>query len=116
MGAPRILILGGTGMLGHKMFQLLRERFSGTFCTIRGEAHRPPLDRIELLQGDDVISSGDMTDFPRLAAILAALRPQYVINCVGVIRHRAEAVYPIPCIAINSLLPHRLAKLVSCWG
>lgn len=112
----RVLITGGAGMLGHKMFQVLRERFAGTLCTVREDIGKPPFDHVELLQGNDVIPGVDVTDFPAVEAILSAFRPEYVVNCVGVIKQRAEAVSPIPSITINSLLPHKLAQMVARWG
>ena len=35
MGNANIVVLGGAGMLGHKLFQVLRERFPGTVATTR---------------------------------------------------------------------------------
>jgi dTDP-4-dehydrorhamnose reductase len=116
MSAARVIVLGGAGMLGHKMFQMLRERFDGVFCTVREDVRKPPFDRVELLQGDDAVSGVDVTDFPALAAVLSAFRPEFVVNCVGVIKQRAEAVSPIPSITINSLLPHKLAQIAAHWG
>jgi len=110
------MVLGGAGMLGHKMFQALRERFAGTFCTVRKDIRKPPFDRVELLQGDDVVPGVDVTEFTALEAILSAFRPEYVVNCAGVIKRRAEAVSPIPSITINSLLPHKLAQMAARWG
>lgn len=116
MSAAKIIVLGGAGMLGHKMFQVLRKRFVGTLCTVREDIRKPPFDRVELLQGDDVVPGVDVTDFPALEAILSAFRPEYVFNCVGVIKQRAEAISPIPSITINSLLPHKLAQMAARWG
>jgi dTDP-4-dehydrorhamnose reductase len=110
------MVLGGAGMLGHKMFQILREQFDGVFCTIREEIGKAPLDQVELLQGKDVVPGVDVTDFPALEAILSAFRPEFVVNCVGVIKQRPEAFSPIPSITINSLLPHKLAQVVTRWG
>jgi len=103
-------------MLGHKMFQIIRERYPGTFCTIREDVGKTPFERIDLLRGNDVIPGIDVTDFLALEATLSAFRPQYVINCVGVIKQRVEAASPIPSITINSLLPHKLAQIVANWG
>lgn len=116
MRIAKIIVLGGAGMLGHKMFQVLRERFADTFCTVRDDFRKTALDRVELLQGKDVISGVDVTAFPSLYAILSAFQPEYLINCVGVIKQRAEAASPIPSITINSLLPHKLAEAVAHWG
>jgi hypothetical protein len=39
----KALVLGGEGMLGHKMFQILRTRYPDTGCTIFGSlAEREP--------------------------------------------------------------------------
>ncbi len=62
-------------MLGHKMFQVLRERFPGTFCTTLEDVKRAPFDAVELLQGDDVLSGVDVTDFERLKGLLRELHP-----------------------------------------
>jgi len=98
------------------MFQVLRERFADTFCAVRKDVRNTPFDHFELLQGGDVISGVDVTDFPALEAILSAFCPEYVVNCVGVIKQRAEAASPIPSITINSLLPHKLAQMAAHWG
>jgi dTDP-4-dehydrorhamnose reductase len=103
-------------MLGHKMFQTLRERFEGVFCTVREDASKAPLDHVELLHGNDVFQGVDVMDFLSLEAVLSAFRPEFVVNCVGVIKQRAEAVAPIPSITINSLLPHKLAQIAAQWG
>jgi len=112
----KIVVLGGAGMLGHKMFQKLRERFAGTVCTVREDIRNPPFDRIELLQGNDILHGVDVRDFHALGAVLSSFRPQFVVNCVGVVKQRAEAAIPIPCITTNSLMPHKLAELVAGWG
>lgn len=116
MSVATVMVLGGTGMLGHKMFQTLRERFDDTFCTVRKDIRKSPFDRVELLQGKNVITGVDVTDFPALDAMLSAFRPGFVVNCVGVIKQRAEALAPIPSITINSLLPHKLAEMAASWG
>ena len=53
---PKIVILGAGGMLGHKLFQRLRERFPGTVATTRESVREGPLRGVELLQGDDVVA------------------------------------------------------------
>jgi dTDP-4-dehydrorhamnose reductase len=46
-----------------------------------------------------------------VASVLRELRPQAVINCVGVVKQLSAADDPLVAIPINSLLPHRLARL-----
>jgi len=113
---PRVVVLGGTGMLGHKLFQVLRERFAGTICTAASNVREGPFQHVELLQGDDVICGIDVTDFDNLRGVLSNLQPDFVVNCVGIIKQRDEAVVAIPSITINSLLPHKLAATAKEWG
>lgn len=112
----RILVVGGAGMLGHKMFQILRERFRDTVCTTKEDVRKPPFDRVELLQGDDVIRGVDVMDFDRLHDALKELRPDFIVNCVGIVKQRQESQMAIPSITINSLLPHKLAAFAEGWG
>ena len=113
----RILVLGGSGMLGHKMFQTLGQRFPDTWCTIRGRVAGSLLARIPLftdstriVENVDVMALGAVDDH------LAALRPDVVVNCVGIVKQRGEAKAAIPSITVNSLLPHRLAAALQPWN
>jgi dTDP-4-dehydrorhamnose reductase len=55
-------------------------------------------------------------DLPALEKTLSGLRPEYLINCIGVIKQREEATAAIPNIILNSLLPHKLAEIAAGWG
>lgn len=112
---PRILVLGGEGMLGHKMYQQLRATFPGVHCTIRASLADTAIRRIALFAGPGVVDDVDVLREDRLHAVLGDLRPDVVVNCVGVIKQRSEAKDPIPSIAVNALFPHRLAEMVRPW-
>jgi dTDP-4-dehydrorhamnose reductase len=111
-----ILILGGTGMLGHKLLQYFLPRFPGTKCTIHRQANDAPHSRIAMFQGPQVIEGIDVADFDRLSHLLMRLKPDFVVNCIGIIKQRDEAASYISTINVNSLLPHKLAELSSKWG
>jgi dTDP-4-dehydrorhamnose reductase len=108
----KILILGGTGMLGHKMFQTLRERFEQTFVSVQD----PAAKKIELFQDERTIEGLDVADLAGVTALLGRHKPDVVVNCVGVIKQRSQANAFIPSITINSLFPHRLAEITSPWN
>jgi dTDP-4-dehydrorhamnose reductase len=99
-------------MLGHKVFQTLRERFPGTIATTRGRV----ANRVSLLQGSDVVSGVDASDFESLRVRLREWQPDVIVNCVGLIKQRDAAKSAVPSITINSLLPHRLAETAAEWG
>lgn len=103
-------------MLGHKLFQALRERFAGTIATTREDVRVPPLSKVTLLQGPDVLGGIDVADFGAFGTRLEALRPAVIVNCVGIIKQRDEAKSAIPSITVNALFPHRLAEAAAAWG
>jgi dTDP-4-dehydrorhamnose reductase len=90
-------------MLGHRVWQLCRERFDA-FTTVR---KRPDLP----LFGDDRVRSGvDATDFGAVERLIGELAPQAVVNCIGVVKQLAGAHDPITSITLNSLFPHVVAR------
>jgi dTDP-4-dehydrorhamnose reductase len=112
----QVLVLGATGMLGHKMFQVLRGRFADTWCTIRNPAADGALRRVGLFQGEGVIGGVRADDFASLRTLLSDLKPQVVVNCIGIIKQRSQAKTAIPSITLNALLPHKLAETCQEWG
>jgi dTDP-4-dehydrorhamnose reductase len=105
----RVLVLGASGMLGNAVLRLLAgsKGFDGR-GTVRSAASArllPEEVRGRLELGVDVENPDS------LASVLARVRPQVVINCVGVVKQLSEADDPLTAIPINSLLPHRLARL-----
>lgn len=112
----KIIVLGGEGMLGHKMFQMLLQRFPNTACTIFGALDDEFYKRIGLFSQGEVIEKVDAMDLLGLEAMLASRKPDFIVNCIGVIKQREEAKAAIPSITLNSLLPHRLAAAAMQWG
>jgi len=48
--------------------------------------------------------------------MLHQIRPDVIVNCIGLTKHKAGAEDPLSAIPINTLLPHRLAKICSSLG
>jgi len=110
----RVLVLGAGGMLGNAMARVLFE-YEGleVFGTTRsGDVGRFfPAKILEcLMTGIDVENSN------ALASVFSRIRPNIVINCVGLIKQLAEASDPLHSISVNALLPHRLARLCELIG
>jgi dTDP-4-dehydrorhamnose reductase len=103
----RFLILGGAGMLGHKLYQELKGR-GETYVTVRRPASA--YARLDLFQPGRVIDGVDATDSEDLQRALAKARPNVVFNAVGIIKQLKEAHDPVVSIKINALLPHQLAE------
>lgn len=109
----KILIIGGSGMLGHQLWHHFRERHE-TWVTLR----RPGTEfqRYGLFGDGRVFAGVDASDFVQVARVIREFRPDAVLNCVGIIKQLKEAKNPIPSLVINALLPHRLAEVCGETG
>ena len=109
-----ILILGASGMLGNAVIRVLSEKTDWqVHGTVRNEgAKRFFQESIakRLLAGVDVEQQDSLTQ------AFIRIRPDVVINCVGLIKQLANVEDPLQTIPINSLLPHRLARLCELSG
>lgn len=106
----RILILGGAGMLGHKLSQLLPPIFQDVYVTFRGAVGTgaPTSIFADLIARDRVIVNVH-AETPQLESVLDRVQPDAIINCIGVTYRHSDASSTVHSIAVNSLLPHRLA-------
>lgn len=110
----RILILGASGMLGNACLRLFAQ--SGgieAYGTVRSSSaarlvSNPVRDR--LLVGVDVL------DVDQLTHALETVRPDVVMNCVGLVKQLSRAKDPLEALPVNSVFPHRLARLCSLAG
>lgn len=112
----RLLVLGGTGMLGHKLFQGLGQVFPETFATVRQSVSAPPFVRVPLLRTGKVIEGVDASDLDGLANVIHDFKPDYVLNCIGIIKQRGEDRSQAAYIALNALLPHKLCEMTATYG
>lgn len=110
----RILVLGASGMLGNAVLRVMDEKQDWeVFGTVRSSGvSRFFSDRI----ARRLIAGCDVGDHDALVKVFAQVRPNVVINCIGLIKQLADADDPLQAIPINSLLPHRLAGLCALVG
>jgi dTDP-4-dehydrorhamnose reductase len=102
----RVLVLGGTGMVGHKLWQVLRERLD-THVTVRGE--RCPLSGFF-----DPARTRTGVSVERIDTVEAAIdevRPTVVVNAIGLIRQHPRCADVAEAVAIDGLFPHRLHRM-----
>jgi dTDP-4-dehydrorhamnose reductase len=104
----RVVVLGATGMLGHKLLQRLRSEFE-VAGTIRGS--EPDATLSQALPGIRVYSNVCAEDVASLKNAIKDWQAKVVLNCIGIIKQTKAASDPIQSISINALLPHQLARI-----
>jgi len=110
----KILVLGASGMLGNAMVRVLNERADyQVFGTIRSESAKRFFDAGI---GERLLPGADVENHDSLAQAFIRIRPDVVVNCVGLVKQMADAEDPLQAIPINALLPHRLARLCELSG
>jgi dTDP-4-dehydrorhamnose reductase len=85
-----ILVLGSTGMLGHRVVHEANQRPGVTVIAANS-------------------STADLRDPAQVSFLLKDYKPDVVINCAGIVKQRKVPLEDL--IALNSLLPPLLAKI-----
>ena len=110
----KILVLGASGMLGSTMIRVLSEQADWkVYGTVRSESNKRYFSEHI---AEKLISGVDVEQIDSLMKVFASTRPDVVINCVGLIKQLANAEDPLQAIPINSMLPHRLARICELYG
>lgn len=109
----RVLILGGGGMLGHKLYQRYRDRFE-TWVTIRSGYQE--YQQFEIFERERTVCGVNALAFDSAVRSFAEVKPDVAVNCIGVIKQVSTAGDPIISLTVNSLFPHRLANLCRSSG
>jgi dTDP-4-dehydrorhamnose reductase len=102
----KVLILGGSGMLGHKLWQRLAPDFY-THVTFRQSPQA--YSAYGIFDPARSIGGVSAEDFDTVIRALASVRPDVVVNCIGIVKQDATAKDPLKSITVNALFPHRLA-------
>ena len=100
----RVLVLGGSGMLGHKLMQVLGARFE-TWASVRGDAPCPAAAAI--LDPARTIAGVRVEEPATVARALDTSGASVVVNAIGIVKQAAKAA--VPSIRVNALFPHELA-------
>lgn len=110
----RILVLGAGGMLGSTLLRYFSLQSNlevyGTARSYHSVRTLPEALHAQLKLNVDVENAD------HLLKVVAKVRPDVVLNCVGIVKQLSEADDALTALPINSLLPHRLAKLCAASG
>ena len=102
----KILVLGATGMLGHKLMQVLSDNHTVT-GTVRKDpsifSNHPVFSKMNILGNISADNLGS------IKTTINKQNPDVIINCIGIVKQLPAAQDPLQSIAINALFPHQLA-------
>jgi dTDP-4-dehydrorhamnose reductase len=108
-----ILVLGISGMLGIAIFtEFLKDQNTfNIFGTIRSNHYR------KYFVGSDArVLQSSADDLTSIAHCFDLVKPNVVINCIGLVKQLDASHDPVQAIAINSLFPHQLNSLCKSYG
>jgi len=102
-----VLILGASGMLGHKIFEVLNSysqyRVYGTVTSLKSFNGTLP-EKYKSLIFESVFAN----DLPSVEKILTSVKPNIVINCIGMIKQKKDQGTQIQTILLNALFPQQI--------
>ena len=107
----KVLVLGGGGMLGHKLVQVLSTLDFETVAVLRAGIAAWPAQLMKVR----AVAGPDANNVDGLAELLDAEQPAAVLNAIGVIK-QIIGDDQADTIAVNALFPHRLAALCRARG
>ena len=109
----RTLILGGSGMLGHQLCRALSDHIE-TWSTFREDPAQ--YQRYNFIEKEYAIGRVRAEDLTSVQQAVEKVKPDAIVNCIGIVKQRDEAKQAIPSIQVNALFPHQLADLCSEQG
>jgi dTDP-4-dehydrorhamnose reductase len=110
----KVLLIGASGMIGSAVLRVLSEKSNWeVFGTVRDINVRR---FFSAAIGERLITGIDVEHQDLLVKLLDQIRPDVVVNCAGLTKHKPEADVPLVSIPINTLMPHRLAGLCKLVG
>lgn len=103
----KILVFGGSGMLGHKLVQKLSDKFD-VWTTIRNSLQ--VYEKFNLFDKERIIDNLNVEEFHSVKKVVSNIKPQVIINAVGVIKQIPTSKNVVKTLWINSIFPHQLAE------
>lgn len=100
--------MGANGMLGHRLCYQLKGKVD-VYGTFRDSADS--YIRFGIIRHTNTLENVQATNISDIENVLNKIKPQVVVNAIGIVKQRKESMDTIQSIKINSLFPHQLAKV-----
>jgi dTDP-4-dehydrorhamnose reductase len=104
----KILILGSTGLLGSTLLKYFSKKNNfKCYGTIRKKSDTNKLRNIKNIK----LYKINFTKKNQIIKFLNQIKPDLIVNCIGIVKQLAQKNYLSEIIRVNSFLPHHLAEL-----
>jgi dTDP-4-dehydrorhamnose reductase len=107
--SKRVLVLGASGMLGHMLVRVLSENHTVFGTTLSPYNESSPL--IQILPKENWIDSINVCAIEAVERTIRDVKPDVVLNGVGLIKQKLNSDVNSHAIHINSLFPHQLLEI-----
>jgi dTDP-4-dehydrorhamnose reductase len=104
----KILIVGGGGMLGHKLVQVWQNRYD-VWTTIRNNFQH--YEKYKIYRRDRTFENINIQNISSVEKTIEHIKPNVVVNAIGVIKQVPLAKNVITTLSVNSIFPHQLSEL-----
>jgi dTDP-4-dehydrorhamnose reductase len=104
----RVLVLGASGMLGHKAYQVLSQSFEVHATLNRFDT---ALKNTLLFDKNNLIIGVNAFDFQSIKNAIDQVKPDFIVNCIGIIKQVKNSTNSKVSIYINSLFPHLVEEV-----
>ena len=104
----RILIIGGSGMLGHQFLKSWQGKFE-VKTTLHHELNY--YKKYTSFDDSNSYSNVNILDIDLVEKVISDFLPHAVVNCVGITKQIVVQNLPINPILINSVFPHQLSRI-----
>ena len=109
----KVLVLGGSGMLGHKLVQRWQDEFD-VWTTLRGAVS--DYERFAIFDRSKTIEGISVLDIRAVESVVLEVKPDVIFNAVGVVKQLPTAKNAVITLLINSVLPHQLQEIAGEVG
>ena len=105
----KIIVIGISGMLGHKIFLELRKNSNlEVYGILRNLGD---VENLAIENNNNIIDGFSIKNIIELDKHLEIIQPDFIINCTGIIKQSNTINKYSETIRVNSLFPHQLSAL-----
>lgn len=109
----KISIIGGSGMLGHKLVQVWKEKFD-VWATVRDNFEN--YKKFQIFDRQKTLENIDVGNIEALEKIVKKIQPDVIVNAVGIIKQIKDSKDIIKTLNTNAVFPHQLAEIAKKYN